>query len=112
MGFHANLRTRLDLVLKGVLAVHKDLVQVLRLVRQTEVHGLPQLVGLVPVEDLGLAVVALANVVHEDVEHLLQELTRRTVRVLARRNREQICLNKIIAIILVNKVWPIFTFVV
>ena len=76
--------SRLDLILEGVLAVNQDLVQVLGLVREAEVHRLPKLVRLVPVEDLGLAVVALPDVVDEDLEDLLEELCGRAICLLRR----------------------------
>ena len=74
------IRTGLDLVLERVLAIDQDLVEVLGLVGQAEVHGLAQLVRLVPVDDLALAVVALAHVVDEDVQHLLEEVGGGAVR--------------------------------
>ena len=66
--------TRFHLVLEGVPAVDQDLVQVLRLIRQTEVHDILDLVGLVEVQDLGLAIICLPNKVQQNLQNFFEEI--------------------------------------
>ena len=75
--------TCLDLVLESVLAVHQQLVEVERLVRDGEVYHLLELVRAVEVEDLGRPVVLDGDVIQEDLHHSPQELPGLGIRLLS-----------------------------
>ena len=65
--------SRLDLEPEGVPAVLEEPRDRLGLVREAKVHHRGQAVGLVEVEDLGMAVVGGTDEVEEDGEDGLQE---------------------------------------
>ena len=52
MFYQTLTRTGLDLILERILAINQDLIEILRLVGQAEVHGLAELIGLVEIKDL------------------------------------------------------------
>ena len=62
------------MVLEGVLAVHQQLVQVERLVRDGKVNDLLELIRAVEVEDLGGPVILDGDVVQQDLHHGPEEL--------------------------------------
>lgn len=73
-----------DTVLERVPAVHQNLLQGLRLVRQLQVealHALQELMGVVEVQDFGGTVESLLDVVGEDIDHLQQKLYGRLLSV-------------------------------
>ena len=62
------------MVLEGVLAVHQQLVQVERLVRDGKVNDLLELIRAVEVQDLGGPVILDSDVVQQNLHHGPEEL--------------------------------------
>ncbi len=77
-----------DAVLERVSAVHQDLLQRLRLVRQLQVealHALQELVRVMEIQHFGGSVEGLPHIVGEDLHHLQKKLDRGFLAVFSRQ---------------------------